>query len=106
MRADRIVRECTYRPSPTSPPCTVLVDPDHLSPKRFNHNARWSWTEEEGMFFASLVLETVLQRTTDPAKMAAMATILETIDTSLGIAGGHRTEVSTKKRLTPKRKRA
>jgi hypothetical protein len=105
MKEERTVRECTYRPSPTSPPCVVLVDPDHLSPKRYSHNARWTWTEEEGMFFASLVLQTHMQHMQDGPLMAAMADSVKYLLNTLDDQGGQRKDEKRKKRLTPKRAR-
>lgn len=105
MKEERTVREATYRPSPTSPPCVVLIDPDPLSPKRYSHNARWTWNEEEGMFFASLVIETHMRAMTDPALMAEMAATLTYLHRNLDLDGGTRQSIGQKKRLTPQRKR-
>lgn len=104
VRADRVVRECTYRPSITSPPTTILVDPDAMSAKRFSHTARWTWTDEEAMFFASLVLETIKPRLKDGEQMAGLASTLDYINDQLGAGEALRTENKLKKRLTHKRK--
>lgn len=106
MKEERTVRECTFRPSPTSPPTVVLVDPDPLSPRRYSHNARWTWNEEEGMFFAGLVLETHLRNMTDETQMAGMACAIKYLSGVLNTDSRHTEEKARKKRLTPKRKRA
>jgi hypothetical protein len=106
MKSERTVRECSYRPSPTSAETVVLVDPDPLSPKRYSHCARWTWNEEEGIFFASLVLQTHIASMPDTAQMAEMAATIAYLLALIDDKGGQRKDNHLKKRLTPKRKRA
>ena len=105
MKEERTVRECTYRPSPTSAATVVLIDPDPLSPRRYSHCARWTWNEEEGIFFATLVLQTHIENMTHPDQMAAMAGATKYLLGLIDDKGGQRKDEQRKKRLTPKRKR-
>ena len=106
MKAERTVRECTYRPSPTSAPCVVLIDPDPLSAKRYSHNARWTWSEEEGIFFATLVMQAQMAYMADCPNKELLGQAVTHLLNQIDDKGGQRKDESKKKRLTPKRKRA
>lgn len=113
MKYERTVKECTYRPSDTAPPCVVLIDPDPLSAKRFTHGARWTWTDEEALFFASLVLTTRIDDMTASGHNQRTAGVIESLTKARNYITGiidpndiHVQRRATKKRLTPKRKGA
>jgi hypothetical protein len=113
VKHERTVRECTFQASDTAPPCVVLVDPDNLSPKRYSHNARWTWTEEESLFFASLVLSTLVadlnanpKNRTPQHMMDRLADSVSFLNNRIDPQATKRKVTARKKRLVPKRKGA
>ena len=113
MKHERTVLECTFQASDTAAPCVILMDPDPLSARRVSHTARWTWTDEEAIFFASCVLSQLISdlqtQTRNRVPASLMAGMADThaflcgrIDPDLNLTK----VVAQKKRLTPKRKRA
>lgn len=113
MKHERTVKECTYQASTSAPPCTVLLDPDPLSAKRLSHTARWTWTDEECLFLALVILEQRMDEEVNRAKptmhadtLAGMATICKYLGDVIGVDAKHVKTKHKQKRLTPKRKGA
>lgn len=106
MHEQRTIVEHTYRPSPSSPPCVIRVDPDPLSHRRIGHEARWTWTEEEAMFFTSVVLEILAGRKDAKHLHTPIAAIREQIDILLNVWTGSVSTATKKKRLSIPKKGA
>lgn len=113
MKHERTVRECTFQASDTAPPCVIIIDPDPLSARRFSHAARWTWTDEEALFMASIVLDTLRtdcdaspRRTLNTNVQTGLTHVLAHLSSIINPGGEQVATVARKKRLTPKRKGA